>query len=596
MLKGMANVINHRGPDDRGLWIDGPVGLAHQRLAIIDPEGGNQPMFSGSGRYVITYNGELYNYRELSDDELGDYTFGTSCDTEVVLAAFEKWGKSCVNHFNGIFAFAVWDREEKTLFLARDHYGVKPLYYTNSEKRFIFASEIKSILKADSSLASLDMRQLNTLLTYRYSPSPGTLFKDIYKLRPGHYMEVRNGAIIEDRYFWPKTGNLNLSESEIEKDAGKRLDKAIKRQLVSDVPVGLLLSGGVDSSLLATLAAQYYGPSLTAYTAGFEGRYNVDETMAARKTAASLGIRHETIELGKENFLSIVNDMVWHLEEPVATTSAVPFYALCKEIGKSHKVVLSGQGVDELFGGYFRHLAEKASGGLRRLFSSKVLSNIASTMAPRNSQIDRAFRSLGERDDQTRFLKIFSLFNEDLRHEILINSYDDDTGYLDYYQSDVSRADPLTKMLYYEMRTSLPDDLLLYTDKVSMASSVEVRVPYLDRDFAEYIERLGPEMKIRGLSRKHLFRKLAGKHLPKEVLSRGKLGFETPVNVWLKEGLNDSVRDIISSPRSFSSGVFRKGAVERMLDEHKDGRADYSRHLYMVLLLEFWSENFGVKV
>ena len=593
-LGKMGDVLAHRGPDASGNWSEGGTGFAHKRLSIIDIEGGAQPMLSASGRYAITYNGELYNFRELREKYLMDYPFSTSSDTEVILASYERWGESCVTRFNGIFAFAIWDREERRLFCARDHYGVKQFYYTGNGKRLLFASEIKSLLAAEPSLAEMNFDALNRALIYRYSPSPDTLFKDVEKLRPGHFLICEKGKVSIERYFYREMSNGKSDPREFEDMASQKLDDAVRRQLVADVPVGALLSGGVDSTLLTTLASRHYGSSLTAFTVGFKGGGGTDERKLAESTAKRLGIRHEKLEIDAGDFFSAFEKTVYHLEEPIATTSALPLFLLCGEIAKSHKVVLSGQGVDELFGGYFRHLAEKLSGGVRPVFASGIISKLLSAGAG-SGKLGRAFYSLGEKDDLKRFMKIFSLFNMEARAGLMRSVPEEDISPLRYYLGDLKDMDSLNRMLYLELRTSLADDLLFYTDKVSMAHSVEVRVPFLDRDFASYVESLSSDHKIRGWKRKHLFRQIAKRHIPSEVLNRKKLGFETPFDEWLRKDLFSLVRETVCDPSSFSSQIFRDGAVESMLNLHAEGKGNFSKQLFMILSLEIWSKKFGIK-
>ncbi len=590
-LEAMSALQSHRGPDGEAIWLEKGVALAHKRLAIIDINGGSQPMESADGRYVVTYNGELYNYRELKK-ELGGYPFKTSSDTEVLLASYARWGADCLSRFNGIFAFAVWDRAEKKLFMARDHYGVKPIYYSIGNGRLLFASEMKAILGVDQKLKEFDVESLNTMLTYRYSPAPSTLFKKIKKLRPGHYLILKGSELEEKRYF---IGDNSGADAGTVSDAEKLLDAAVSRQLVSDVPVGILLSGGLDSTLLATLAAKRYGGSLTAFTVGFKGDHSFDELKYAADTAKLLGINHEKIEIDHLDFLSALEDVVWHMEEPVATSSSVPLYLLCREIGKSHKVVLSGQGVDELFGGYFRHRAEKLSGALRPLFGSRLLGMLASSVKG-FSGLKRAFYALGERDDTARFLKTFSVFNSYMRDGILADAFPDDMSAIEYYASDIKGRDSLSKMLWVEMRTSLPDDLLLYTDKVSMAHSVEVRVPYLDINFACFVEQLSSDKKVRGFNGKVFFREMAKRKVPAEVINRKKLGFETPAGDWFRSELSKDFVEIVCDKGALTRNIFKDGAVEAMVKKHRQGRDDYSRHLFMLISLELWAKRFGVTV
>jgi len=595
-LKKMSDIQTHRGPDGEGIWREGSAGFSHRRLSVIDIEGGSQPMLSEDGRYLLVYNGELYNYRELKKNELSNYSYKTSSDTEVILAAWCKWGEDSLEKLNGIFSFAIWDREQKVLALVRDRYGVKPLYYAVSGRRIIFSSELKAILEVAPELRKVDLKNLNELLTYRYSPSPSTLFRGIKKVRPGHLICFADGDCHERRYFGVGKVDGNFTHDELLKKGEELLHSSIKRQLVSDVPIGVLLSGGVDSSLLATIATKEYGSSLTAFTAGFKDGGRVDETDFAKKTAKRLGIKHEVVRLDPKDFMKTLESAVWHTEEPIATTSLLPLFLLCKKIGESHKVVLSGQGVDELFGGYRRHLAEQISQKIRPLFSFAPLKTVASMFIGK-SKAERAFYSLGEKNETLRFLKIFSLFNDDMRREILKSPPNNSlTKSIDYYKNDLHGLDNLNRLLHIEMRTSLPDDLLLYTDKVSMASSVEVRLPFLDREFVSFAESLPSKMKINCFKQKVLFKKLAEKELPKEVIQRAKLGFETPTDEWFRKEMQNDLRDFICSSNSITAEFFNKKPIEEMMDAHLNNKQDFSKELFLLLSIELWAKRFEVSI
>ena len=594
-LLAMGMVAVHRGPDGRGEWVEGVAGLAHRRLSIIDISGGAQPMVSHDGRYVISYNGEMYNYRELKRDYLGDYPYRTMSDTEVVLAAFCKWGAGCLGRFNGIFAFAVWDRRDKVLFLARDQFGVKPLYYALTGRAMLFASEIKSILAADTSLARLSLKNLDTALTYRFSPSPNTLFEKIKKIMPGHFVTLADGILEEKRYFLPAPSAAAQEEGELLPRLATRMEEAVGRQLVAEVPVGVLLSGGVDSSLVAALAAKKYGGQMTAFTVGFEGNNPQDEIKDAAVLAAHLGMRHEALEVAQPDFLPVLERVVYHLEEPAATSSAVPLFMLCEAIGRTHKVVLSGQGADEQWAGYLRHLGEGFASALGPVFASQSLRSLAD-MLPRARKLKQAFASLGETDDEMRYAKERFLFDSTSRKNLLLTAFPDDMAHIRYFSADTVGMDPLQKALYLDTRTQLADDLLLYTDKVSMAHSVEVRVPFLDVGLASFVEALPSNLKLRGFSRKHLFKKAAALYLPEYVLKRKKAGFETPIDLWFRSEMSGAVRDTLCGATSLSGQLFTKGAVEGMTKKQADGREDYSRQLFMLLSLELWMRRFKVSV
>jgi len=594
-LLTMSRAVAHRGPDGQGEWSEGNAGLTHRRLSIIDIEGGAQPIASPDGRHVITYNGELYNYRELKRDFLADYPYRTNSDTEVALAAFRKWGTACLERMNGIFAFGIWDRRDKKLFLARDHLGVKPLYYADTGKTLFFASEIKSILAADPSLARLSLKNLDAALAYRYSPSPDTLFEKIKKIRPGHFATVSNGVMEEKRYFRPASPATPPAGDEALRQLSAKMEDAVKRQMTADVPVGILLSGGVDSSLVAALAARHYGGTMTAFTVGFEGIHPQNEIADSAAVANHFGMRHETLEVKRSGFLPLLEQVVYHLEEPAATSSAVPLFMLCETIRRTHKVVLSGQGADEQWAGYLRHMGEGKLAALRPLFASRLLGSVAAKL-PRAEKLKRAFASLGESDDETRYAKTRFLFDSALRGKTLRVAFPDDLSHIRYYGADTAGMDTLQKALYLDMRTQLPDDLLSYTDKVSMAHSVEVRVPLLDVELVRFVESLPSSLKLNWLSRKYLFKKAASAVLPGYVLKRKKAGFETPIDAWFRNELAGAVRDTLCGAGAVSGPLFLPGAVETLIKKQAGGKEDYSKQLFLLLSLELWMKRFKVSL
>lgn len=590
-LARMIGALGHRGPDGEGVWAEGGVGLGHRRLAIIDPVTGAQPMVSSCGRYVISYNGELYNYRELRELLAADYPFRTSSDTEALLAAFVKWGAPCFKKLNGIFAVAIYDRHERLLHLARDAFGVKPLYHARSGGALYFASEMKAILAAAPGLARLSRAGLAAALEWRYFPAPLTPFEGIFKLRPGHYLTVgRDGVVREERFAplpaAPWDGNHD--------DALERLHRltndAVRRQMVADVPVGVLLSGGVDSALVASFAVEHASSKLTAFTVGFEGDFEKNEVKDAAETAALLGLAHETVTVAPRDFMGLMEQLVWHLEEPTATTSAVPLFLLSERIARTHKVVLSGQGADELWGGYPRHLAESL-----RVNIAWLPPSIARVVAalPVGDRLRKAAAMAAEPDDEERYCAARWLFAPEERVALtgLAVSYRD---HLLPYRAELAGKDSFSKALYWDARTQLADDLLIYTDKAAMAHGLEVRVPLLDAELASFAESLPSPYKVAGLRRKLLLKQLAERRLPAAIVQRKKIGFETPVDGWFRHELAGPLRETLCGPNARLRDVMDRKAVELMVTRHLAGRGDHSRRLFMLFSLELWLRRFAV--
>ena len=587
----MTGALGHRGPDGEGVWAEGGVGLGHRRLAIIDPATGAQPMVSSCGRYVISYNGELYNYRELKRQLAAEYRFYTSSDTEVLLAAFAKWGTACFEKLNGIFGVAVYDRAERLLYLARDVFGVKPLYHAQCGGAFYFASEMKALLLAEPGLARLSRAGLAAALEWRYFPAPLTPFEGIAKMRPGHYLTVGpNGETREERYAPPPAAPWDGGRAEALERLHRLTDDAVRRQMVADVPVGVLLSGGVDSALVASFAVEYASEKMTAFTVGFEGDFGKNELTAAAQTAAMLGLAHEAVTVAPRDFMGLMERLVWHLEEPTATTSAVPLFLLSERIARTRKVVLSGQGADELWGGYPRHLAESLRG--RAAWLPPFVPGLIAAL-PIGEKLRKAAAMAAEPDDEARYCGMRWLFPPEDRMA-LTGSAGSYREHLSPYRAELAGKDPLSKALYWDARTQLPDDLLLYTDKAAMAHGLEVRVPLLDTELASFAESLPPSFKVAGLRRKVLLKQLAERRLPPAIARRKKIGFETPVEEWFRHELSGPLRETLCGPNARLRDVVDGKAVEQMVARHLAGRGDNSRRLFMLFSLELWLRRFSV--
>lgn len=604
LVDRMNAAISHRGPDGSGRLVDGEVALGHRRLSIIDLDGGAQPMSDASQSLHVVFNGEIYNFIELRKELEGlGHRFATRSDTEVILHAYQRWGQDCVDHFNGMFSFALWDTRDRTLFLARDHLGIKPLYYGVFGTDIVFASEIKALLVHPQAPRDVDLEALASLFTFRYVPSPKTLFKGIMKLPPGHCMTISaDGTRI--RRFWNTIPALRTSanEDDLLEEYGALLQDAVKLQLRSDVPLGLFLSSGIDSGMLLAMMTEHLPTRVQTFTIGFDGGEATNEVDDARALAESFGAAHSYEMLGPDDYRRHFERYMSDIEEPVGNETAAAFYFVARLAAKDIKVALTGQGADEPWGGYGRHLGARISGTYSRL-PGPVTSSIEALTARipgRLERLKRGVSSLAERDMLTRLAKIYSFFSADMKSSLfkgeLARLHDIDPygsrHALARLQKDVAHLDPLTQILYVDTRSNLPDDLLMVGDKTSMANSIEVRVPFLDKRLVEFVETLSPELKIKGLAGKYLHKRAAEKWLPRELVHRRKKGFANPVEHWLRTSMRPFVEECLLSPDSGMARYFDQARIAQMLRDDREGRAQYRRHIYLLVSLELWHRAF----
>jgi asparagine synthase (glutamine-hydrolysing) len=594
----MARSIAHRGPDDEGFFIAGPVGLGFRRLSIIDLAGGHQPMSDTEETVWIIFNGEIYNYRELRAElQSKGHQFRTNSDTEVIIHGYKQWGTDVFNHLNGMFGLAIWDVPNERLVVARDAMGIKLIYHKIDNGKLSFGSEIRSILAAGDSKPAVDPVALNLLLRFRYTPSPLTIFQGIRKLAPGTMLVVEKGQCREERWykFIPTPFPTPKKKEEAACELLELYRGAVKRHLLSDVPVGVLLSGGLDSGLLLALMNEQGGP-WPAYTIGYGESFEDDELTDAAVTAAFLGARHVRVKLDQTEFERSLPKIVECLEEPIATSSIVPMYFVSQRARQDVKVALIGQGPDELFGGYKRHLGIHYGNWWRGLPAGlRSMASFAVNRLPRNEMLKRGVRSLGSGDRLKRYQDVFSLapaemidglFRDDILpqrngHE-LVDSWRE-------LLPQMEHIDELGGFQLLEIRSSLPDELLMYADKLSMAHSLEVRVPYLDRTVVEYVQRLGANLKVRNGSRKWLHRRVCEKYLPARILKRKKRGFASNVvDQWFRSSLNGELRDALLDESSLMFDLLDPKPVRRLLDDHQSGRQDNHKILFSMVMVEQW--------
>ncbi len=594
----MARSIAHRGPDDEGFFIAGAVGLGFRRLSIIDLAGGHQPMSDAEETVWVIFNGEIYNYRELRAElQNKGHQFRTNSDTEVIIHGYKEWGLDVFNHLNGMFGLAIWDVRNERLVVARDAMGIKMIYYKIDNGRLTFGSEMRSVAAADQSEPAVDPVALNLFLRFRYTPSPLTILDGIRKLAPGTMLVVENQECKEKRWYNYK--RIPFLEAKSEEEARQELLQlyrdAVQRHLLSDVPVGILLSGGLDSGLLLALMNEKGGP-WPAYTIGYGEGFQDDELADAAETAAVLGARHVTVKLDREEFEKSLPNIVECLEEPIAASSIVPMYFVAQRARQDVKVALIGQGPDELFGGYKRHVGVHYGEWWRRLpMGLRSVVGFAVNGLPRNEMLKRGVASLGTEDRLKRYQDVFSLaprttidglFQDDLlpdgqRRELV-----------DYWRGLIPQmvhTDELGGFQLLEIRSSLPDELLMYADKLSMAHSLEVRVPYLDRTIVEYVQRLGSQFKIRNGSRKWLHRRVCESYLPPRILKRKKRGFAVNVvDEWFRSSLGGKLPELLLDKNSLMFKLLKPEPVRKLLEAHRSRRQDNHKLLFSLVMFEQW--------
>ena len=594
----MARSIAHRGPDDEGFFIAGPVGLGFRRLSIIDLAGGHQPMSDAEETVWVIFNGEIYNYRELRRELQGKgHQFKTNSDTEVIIHGYKEWGTDVFDRLNGMFGLAIWDVPNQRLVVARDAMGIKLVYYKIDNGQLTFGSEIRAVLAAENAKPDVDPVALNLFLRFRYTPSPLTIFDGIRKLAPGTMLIVEDGQYREER--WYGYTPIPFSNPKEDEEATHELLElyrgAVRRHLLSDVPVGILLSGGLDSGLLLALMNEEGGP-WPAYTVGYGESFEDDELTDAAETAALLGARHIRVKLDQTEFERSLPGIVDCLEEPIAASSIVPMYFVCQRARQDVKVALIGQGPDELFGGYKRHLGvhygewwRSLPGGLRSMIGFAV------NGLPRNEMLKRGVHSLGVEDRLKRYQDVFSLvpaetIDELFRDDVLPEKQGHEL--VEYWRGltpQMQQTDELGAFQLLEMRSSLPDELLMYADKLSMAHGLEARVPYLDRTVVEYVQRLGASFKIRHGTRKWLHRQVCQSYLPRRILKRKKRGFAVNVvDGWLHSSVQGQLPEMLLDDSSLMFDLLKPEPVRKLLSDHKSGRQDNHKLLFSLVMLEQW--------
>lgn len=597
LLQPMADTMTHRGPDDQGFYARGSMGIAARRLSIIDVEGGHQPVRNEDGTIWAAQNGEIYNFAELrrSLESVG-HQFRANTDTEVLVHLYEEYGRDMVAHLRGIFAFVVVDERRQKMLVARDRIGVKPLYYSELGGRLVFGSEIKAIFASGLVEAEPDIEALGLLLTLGYVPAPWTIFAGVKKLLPAHVLEWHAGSTSLTRYWEFPAGpeQLGGDSKRWEDEFMEHLDDAVTTELVSDVPLGVMLSGGIDSAAITALTARAVSQPVTTFHIGFEGDPS-SEIEDARLVAQRIGTDHHEMTTELEDDLDFLARVTWHMDEPVSDLSALGFYRICRLAREHVTVALAGQGGDELLAGYRRYWGwtySRWASHLPAAVYKQVLNPLASAL-PRAGLLKKASRTLGHADLLDWYTASISINGAALRGDLIradVGQLHTDEllrgtieGHLAGFQSD----DPISKLLMLDSKMALPDDLLLHNDKMSMANSLEVRVPFLDYPMVEFCTRMPNKMKLKGFTTKYALRQGCERILPHETIHKRKEGFFGPlVNRWVRTEMRSTIEQLLLDDDASCLAYLDRGALASLVSDHMEGREDYGRQLMNVCMFE----------
>jgi asparagine synthase (glutamine-hydrolysing) len=603
LLDQMCRVITHRGPDDQGALVKGRAAIGMRRLSIIDLAGGHQPIFNEDGSIAIVFNGEIYNYRELrSALESSGHAFKTNSDTEAIVHAYEEYGEDCPNHLRGMFAFAIWDENERKLFIARDRVGKKPLYYSRAKSgALLFGSELKSLLVHPEFEREINYEALDAYLSFGYVPDPLCIFKNAQKLPPGCHLTFQRGVVSVKQYW---DFQYERTEKKKEKDYLEELrvliDEAVRVRLVSDVPLGAFLSGGIDSSAIVAYMARNMDQPVKTFSIGFnEDSYN--ELKYARITAKHFGTDHHEF-IVTPDICKIVDELAWHFDEPFADSSALPTYMVSKMARDFVTVVLSGDGGDELFAGYTRYVVDKKRSGLDkvpRVVREKLMQPLSAAL-PHRAWGKNYIRnvSLEPLDRYIDSLSLFtelnkrSLYTQDFRERLNGNCFSIGQELFRSRAESVNTGNSVDPLLYLDSKTYLPGDILTKVDRMSMAVSLEARVPLLDHKLIEFVTRIPASLKLKRFETKHIFKRAVRGLVPDEILDRPKQGFGVPIQEWINQQLRSRIHETLTDRRATNRGLFESSYIDILLDEHERGRRDHSASLWALFMLEMWYHKF----
>jgi asparagine synthase (glutamine-hydrolysing) len=610
LIVAMRDCVTHRGPDDSGIFIDGNVGLGHRRLSIVDVASGHQPMTNEDGTLHISYNGEIYNHADFREElEAKGHVYHTHCDTETILHLYEDNGARCVDSLRGMFAFAIWDQTKQELFLARDRLGVKPLYYVHSpDGSLYFASEIKSLLAAAAVRPELNYSALPDYLANHAPSGEETLFLGVKRLLPGHTLSWSDGRIKIQKYWDLKFSGSDARSDRTDKEyVAEWLDMfrtSVRLRLMADVPLGMFLSGGIDSSAIAAMMSGMVDEPIKTFSVAFEDR-EANELEYARLIARQFKTDHHEVIVSPEEFFAALPKLVWHEDEPIAHPASVPLYFVSRLAAKHVKVVLTGEGADEMLAGYYRYRKtiynlsigkqyhRFTNEGLRKTINRAVESLPATSVVRR--KLSRTFVSL-EPDLESLYFDNFGVFRLGMQQDLLSAATKERTGSLDPYAgvralvADCDADTLLNQLLYADTKTYL-QELLMKQDQMSMAASIESRVPFLDHKLVELTARLPERMKLRGMTTKYILRESMKGILPEQILTRGKMGFPVPLGNWFRGPFKSVVDEYVLGERTLARGIFERGFLKKLVAEHQSG-LNHAERLWMLINFEIWQRQF----
>ena len=615
LIRKMCSVLEHRGPDDEGVYINGVkgeglrvnAGLGHKRLAIIDlSPAGHQPMSNEDGSVWIVLNGEIYNFLELREGlEKKGHRFKSRTDTEVVLHLYEEKGAECVKDLRGMFAFAIWDQRKELLFAARDRIGKKPFYYWHKNQALIFGSEIKAILQDPEISREVNRPSITDYLSYGYTPTPETMFKNIMKLPPAHFMVYEKGKMSIEKYWeLDFLKKIKLSEQEYCQRSLDLLEECTKIRLISDVPLGAFLSGGIDSSAVVYMMSKLSSKPVKTFSIGFD-----EEKYSELKYAKIIADRFKTEHheyIVKPNAIELLPKLVWHYNEPYADSSALPSYYVAKMTRQEVTVALNGDGGDEDFGGYERFMAARYAELINKTpfpFKKRIIDSIIKRIPESLEFKDfktrlRRFLVMSSKPYRERHYNWVTIFRDNEKENLFTGEFNkeiasrDSFSYLDKVFNECSSEDVVDKVMYADIKTNLLDDLLVKMDIACMANSLEGRSPFLDHRMMEFCATMPSNMKIKGTKLKYIIKKALSGVLPKEILKRGKMGFGVPLDAWFRKELKEYSCDILMNDKSINRGYFKRENVKKLLDEHTAGKANNGARIWSLLFLELWHREF----
>ncbi len=604
LLDKMCKVITHRGPDEQGTAVEGRAALGMRRLSIIDLKSGQQPIYSSDGTKLIVFNGEIYNYRELKAElESLGYRFKTNSDTETIIHAFDEFGPGCLRKLRGMFAFAIWDMKDESLFVARDRVGKKPFFYTVLDNGdFVFGSELKCLITHGGLPKTVDHNALNAYLTFGYVPEEFCIFEGVKKLAPGHFLAFKNGEIKTEEYwdFDYKVEPKQAAEGDLVGRLQKEIHDAVEARLISEVPLGAFLSGGVDSSAVVGMMSRILDKPVKTFSIGFN-EDSFSELKYARVASEHFKTEHHEFVVTPD-LVETVEDLVWHLDEPFSDPSAMPTYMVSKMARDFVTVVLSGDGGDELFAGYTRYVRDRQSSGLGALpqgLRSKLIRPLSEAL-PHGAK-GKNYLYNNSLDGVERYIDSVSQFGMLKKKELYSEAFSKRLGkdislpesVFKQIAESSGASDHLSRLLYLDSKTYLPSDILTKVDRMSMAASLEARVPLLDQNLVDFVTREIPSsLKMKGETTKYIFKKAVEGIVPNEILYREKQGFGVPIGEWINTKLRKTIVNTLLEKKTLERGYFEKSYVETLVSEHSKGRRDHSHPLWVLWVLELWHRRY----